>query len=144
MRMTLRYLLAPFLFLFGLTFCTASCGQLKDEAKAVAKDVVDCTTATATQAIGEYAPAVEQVVIDSISGDGKIDKDRVKAATKSFATDTARCVLASVIARLMKPPSSDPNAPQSSPLAVDLVGLEELRKEQLGALRYKLPGGDTL
>lgn len=128
------------LSIFGLTYC--GCGQLKDEGRAVAKDFVDCTTQTAVQAIGEYGPAVEQSLVDAIGSDGKLDKERAKEVTKSLATEAARCVLASTILRLMTPPSS--SAPQSEPLLVDLVGLHQLRTEQLGDLRYKLPGGGTL
>lgn len=142
MKIAFRLLLLPFVLLFGATFC--GCNTLKEEARATAKTVVDCTTSTAVQAITEYGPAVEQSLVDALGSDGKLDKDRAKAVTKSLATEAARCVLASTIARLIKPPSSDPNAPQSSPLAVDLAGLEELRKDQLGGLRYKLPDGGTL
>lgn len=142
MKMAIRLLTLPFLILFGATFC--GCGQLKEEGRAAVEAIVDCTKATAVDAITTYGPTVEQVLIDSINGAGKLDKDRAKAAVKGYASDTAKCVLAATIARLMKPPSSDPNAPQSSPLQVDLVGLKELRDEQLGPQRYKLPDGATL
>lgn len=143
MNKFLTWLLA----LMILTFCTlafVACGQLKEEGKQLGAAVVDCTKDTAIKAIEEYGPTVEQVMIDSLNGTGKLDKERVKAATKTFASDTARCVLASTIARLMRPPSSSAAAPQSSPLVVDLVGLQELRAEQLGDVRYKLPDGATL
>jgi hypothetical protein len=139
-----RMLLLPFVVLFSYTFCGTGCSTIKDEAKATAKTVIDCTKAEAVEAIAQYSPAVEQVFVDAIDGQGKLDKERVKAATKSFATDTAKCVLAQTIARLLTPPTETSGAPQSSPLLVDLVGLQELRKEQLGELRYKLPGGGTL
>lgn len=142
MKLALRFLLFPFLLLFGATYC--GCSAVQEEAKNVAHDVVDCTKATAVKAITEYAPAVEQVVVDAIDGHGKLDKDRVKAATVKFASDDARCVLASVVARLMKPPASSPDAPQASPLAVDLGDLQALHREQLGGLRYKLPDGGVL
>lgn len=129
-----------------LCFGTAAvgCGQLKEEGQQLGKSVIDCTKDSAVKAIEEYSPAVEQVLIDSISGDGKLDKARAKEVTKTLVTDTARCVLAATLARLMRPPSSDPEAPQSSPLAVDLAGLQELRKERLGDLAYKLPDGASL
>lgn len=142
MKMAIRLLTIPFLLLFGATFC--GCSAIKDEASATARTVVDCTKATALEAIHEYGPTVEQVLVDAVNGDGKLDKDRAKAAVKTYASDTARCVLAATIARLMTPPSSDPAAPQAEPLQVDLAALQELRKEQLGDVRYKLPGGGTL
>lgn len=143
MRLALRYLLFPFVLLFGATWC--GCNTIKDEASATARTVVDCTKATAIDAIITYGPTVEQVLVDSINGQGKLDKDRAKAAVKSYASDTARCVLAATLARLMKPPSSDPNAPQAEPITIDLAALQELRKEQLGEhIRYKLPDGGTL
>jgi len=142
MKLALRFLLLPFLLLFGATYC--GCSAVQEEAKNVTRDVVDCTKATAVKAITEYGPAVEQVLVDSIGGDGKLDKERVKSATLKFASDDARCVLASTIARLMKPPASAPGAPQASPLVVDLASLQELQHEQLGAARYKLPDGGVL
>lgn len=141
-KMTARLLLLPFVLLFGATFC--GCNTLKEEARATAKSVVDCTTSTALQAINEFGPTVEAVIVNAIDSAGKVDVERVKSATKTYATDTARCVLAATIARFMKPPSLDPNAPQSSPLAVDLVALDGLRKDQIGGQRYKLPDGTTL
>lgn len=136
----MRYWLAPIMFLLGLSCCST----IKDEAAATGKAIVDCTKASAVQAIHEYGPTVEQVLVDAVNGNGKLDKDRATAAVKTYASDTARCVLAATIARLMKPPSSDPEAPQSSPLQVDLAGLQDLRRDQLGDVRYKLPDGGTL
>lgn len=141
MTILVRALAISTLLLFA---AVCGCGQLKEEGRAIAGDVVDCTKAEAVKAIEQYAPAVEQVIVDSIGGDGKLDKDRVLAATKTFGTNSAKCVLASTIHRLMSPPASSPDAPQSSPLAVDLAGLHSIRTEQLGAQRYKLPGGGTL
>lgn len=143
MKIALRLLLFPFVLLFvGTYFC--GCNTIKDEARATAKAVVDCTGKTIVQAIDEYGPTVEQVLLDAIDGQGKLDKDRATAAVKSYASDTAKCVLASTLARLLSPPKPNPDAPQSEPLTVDLAGLEALRKDQLGDVRYKLPGGGTL
>lgn len=140
-----RFLFVPLVLLsFGFIFCGPGCAAVKDEAKAAAKDAIDCTTKTAVEAISEFGPTVDEVVVNAIDSAGRLDAERVKSATKGFVTDTAKCVLASTLSRLMRPPSSDPNAPQSSPIAVDLKGLHELRISVLGDQRYKLPDGGTL
>lgn len=138
----LRMLLFPFVVLFGLTFC-GGCNTLKDEARATGKTLVDCTKSTALQAIGEYGPTVEQVILDSVAGDGKVDVERVKAVAKSYASDAARCVLAATVARLTAPPSaSSPDTPQSEPLALDRAALAaawtEIRTTQFGGAAFKL------
>lgn len=121
------------------------CGQLKDEARAAAKSVVDCTTTAATAALTEYGPTVEQVIVDAAQSDGKLDWERVKSATKSYASDAARCVLATTVARLMKSPAASPGAPQSATLWLEPIALargwEAMRAEQLAGAKFKLSEG---
>lgn len=143
----IRMVLVPAaLVAFALFVFLPSCSAVKEEARATAKSVVDCTTSTALQAIKEYAPTLEQVLIDSVAGDGKIDRDRVKSAAMSYASDTARCVFASTVARLSRPPTpSSPDAPLSSPLAIDRADLadawSEIRTTQFGGATFKLGPG---
>lgn len=139
----LRMLLFQFVILFGLTFCGCGCNTLKDEARATGKTLVDCTRATALQAIVEYGPTVEQVILDSVAGDGKVDVDRVKSVAKSYASDAARCVLAATVARLTSPPApSSPDAPHAEPLALDRAALAaawtDIRTTQFGGATFKL------
>jgi hypothetical protein len=129
------------LFLFGVSFCVPACGPLKDEGRAAAKNVVDCTTSTALQAIEEYSPTLEQVLVDRALPDGTLDRDHVKSVAKRYASEAARCVLAATFKRLMTPPSGD--APQSAaavnPFAASRAW-EELRARELGGATFKLPG----
>lgn len=127
-----------------LLLLVASCGPVQQEGKRLAADVVDCTTATALRAITEFGPTVEQVVIDAATGAGDLDWSRVKSATKAYATDAARCVLASTIARLMKPPASSPDAPQSAGVQLNAIevakGWDRYRAVEFGGLAFKLEG----
>lgn len=145
MRKTLRFVLLPLVMLLFGSELLCSCTQLKDEARATAKDVIDCTTATAKAAIAEYSPTVEAVIVDAAGSEGKLDWERVKAATKTYASDAARCVLASTVQRLLRPPGTSSDAPQSSPLWLEPIavarGWEDLRATQLHGVRFKLPDG---
>ncbi len=145
MKTALRYMVLPFVLLFFASELMCGCGQLKDEARATGKTLVDCTTTTAAAAIAEYSPTVEQVLVDAAQGDGRLDWERVKSATRAYASDAARCVLATTIARVMKSPAASPGAPMSSPLWLEPIALargwEELRATQLGGAKFKLELG---
>lgn len=138
----IKMLLLPVLLLGFSLFVCPSCASVKDEGRAIAKNVVDCTTSTAQQAIEEYSPTLEQVLVDRALPDGTLDRDHVKSVAKRYASEAARCVLAATFRRLMTPPSGD--APQSAaavnPFAASRAW-EELRAGELGGATFKLPGG---
>lgn len=117
----------------------ANCGAVKEEARATAQTAIDCTKAEAAAAIATYAPTLEQVLLDNAGADGRIDRERVKAAVRGYATNAAKCVIASTLARLLAPPASSPGAPQASPLELNAEDLDGLRVELLGGVEYKLP-----
>lgn len=148
MKIMLRIVLIPLAIAAGLLECLTGCSAVKEQASATEKDLIDCTKAEAAEAIATYAPTLEAMLVDGASSAGKLDWERVKSATRSYATDAARCVIASTISRLMNPPAAAPGAPQSSPLALDQIevakGWEDMRASQLGGARFKLPGGGAL
>lgn len=126
----------------GAVLSSTGCGAWsKRESNAVAGDVVDCTKKEATAAIATFGPTLADVLVTATAGDGSIDKDRVKAATRGFATDTARCVLADTIARALNPKPTDPNAPHSSPLEADPAALHALFAELAGGKSYRTEHG---
>lgn len=126
----------------------ASCNTIKDHARDVAGDVVDCTISTVKEHSDQYGPLVEQMIRDAVSPDGTVDWPRVRAASNGLALETGGCVLAQVIARMLAPPADDPNAPQISALVAApeplRAGWEELRRERFGGKRFQLAGGGVL
>jgi hypothetical protein len=125
----------------ALLAVSVSCAQVKDEGKQLAHDVIDCTTANAHTLTDQFAPVVDSLLRHATGGDGSIDWAPVRAATKSFAQAAGGCVLATVIARLMRPrPAADPSAPLAAPLEVDqaalLAGFGDLRRELFPGKRF--------
>jgi len=117
----------------ALTACAwllCACAWFKSESKAVAGDVVDCTTSSAASQIREYGPLVDSMLVYATDGGGKINGDAVKAASKGFAMNVGGCVLADSIARALTPKPTDPNAPKASPLEADPDSL----RDAIGAL----------
>lgn len=120
----------------------SSCATLKEEGKALAGDVVDCTTQHARTLTEQFAPLVDSLLRNATGADGSIDWAPVKQASSKFGLDTGGCVLATVIARHTQPrASADPSAPQVSPLEADpaklLAGYGVLRAELFPGKTFK-------
>jgi hypothetical protein len=118
-----------------------ACAMLRDEAKHEGRALIDCTTKSAKDTIATFGATVDEVLVSSTAADGSIDRDRVKAATKGFATNTAKCVLADAIARALNPKPDDPNAPKSSPLEAKPDELHALFADLSGGASYKTEHG---
>lgn len=121
-------------------------GGLREGSGRVAGDVVDCMTPAAQSAIGELGPAFGNVIRNATSDDGKVDWAPVKAAAAPLKSQALQCALAATMAELMRPRERDPNAPQSSPLEVDVedlrAGWESIRIRHYGGATFKLPSGE--
>jgi hypothetical protein len=117
-----------------LTACS-SCAWLKSESKAVADNVVDCTTAAAKDALTQYGPLMAD----------EVDWSRIKSTTKGLALSTGACVLASTVARYLAPHTGSADAPQSEGLVVDAtslkLGWEQARNELYGGRQFKTEAG---
>lgn len=120
----------------------SSCATMKEQGRELAGDVVDCMTDQAKQLDEQFGPTVDKVLELAMHGDGGIDWPTVKDATRQFATDSAKCVLARSVARLMKPQSRDPNAPQSEGLEVDRDRLQSAWRQMADGKTYRTPDGD--
>ena len=110
--------LAPLLLVLG-----CDCSGVKKEAKAIASDVIDCTTENARTLTDQFGPLVDELLRHATGADGKIDWAPVKDATRSFALASGGCVVGNVVARALAPKSTDPDAPQVSGLEVDQAQL---------------------
>jgi hypothetical protein len=127
-----------------LTACS-SCSWLKSEAKATAGNVVDCTTASAKDAVTQYGPLMADVLVQATSDTGAVDWSRIKSTAKSLALETGACVLASTVARYLAPHTGSADAPQSEGLVVDAtslkLGWEQARNELYGGRQFKTEAG---
>lgn len=128
-------------FLCALLFLMlTSCGWASGEAKHAAGSVVDCTKAKAKDAIKQFAPTVEQLVVNTVDAAGRADWNTIESATRDFSADVGGCVLQSVITRLLDP-DIGPDGPQSSPLAIDRAelahGWDELRQQRYGGSLFR-------
>jgi hypothetical protein len=123
--------------LVGLLWHTSGCAWFKSETRAVAGDVVDCTKAEAVKAITQFGPALDALLVYATGGNGQLNADAVKDASKGFAKEIGTCVLADSITRALKPAAADPSAPKSSPLEADP---ESLRQAFEAVRRSVAPG----
>lgn len=120
----------------------SSCATMKEQGRAVAGDVVDCTTAAAAELDEQFGPVVDKVIELNIAGDGGIDWTPVRESTKHMVTDAARCVLARAVARLMRKAAPDDDAPQSAHLEVDQERLRSAWRQLADGTTYRTPYGD--
>ena len=128
-----------------LLVALGACGpSSRAAAGRVAGDVIDCMAPTARDAIATFAPAIANVVRNATAPDGKVDWAPVRDVGRSLKTPAAQCVMASVIAEALRPPTPRPDAPLSSPLQWDPVSLvsgwEDLRADW-GGKKYQLAAG---
>lgn len=130
------------LFIVGTIMSVGGCAWLKSEAKETGKAAIDCVAdQAAKQAIAEFGPTVDDVLVNATAADGSIDRARVKSATRAFATNAAKCVLADAILRALKPADADPGAPKSSPLEASAAELLLLYAELAGGKVYRTEHG---
>lgn len=117
----------------------AACATMAAEAKHDGRAVVDCTTASAKEAVHEFGPTVDALLAQAVDNDGKVNWDPVKDIAKGFTANLGGCVLADTVARFLHPVQL-PGAPKSEPLQVDkaalLSGFDALRSAQYGGKTF--------
>lgn len=120
----------------------SGCGAAKESLGRVAGGVIDCMAPAAKDAIGAFAPAFRDVVRNATSDDGRVDWAPVKAAASSLRSPAQRCVLAAVIAEVLRPRAKtdvQASALEADPASVS-AGFEELRASW-GGPSFALEGG---
>jgi hypothetical protein len=132
--------LVIFVAIFGVI--VIGCAWFKSESKAVAHDVVDCTTSTAVGAIKEFGPAIDALLLYATGANGVVSSDAIKDAGKGFAKEIGGCVVADAIARALKPSLPDPNAPKSSPLVADPDSLRRALAAAQPGVKFHTANGD--
>lgn len=139
---------AAMVLLFALAFAPASfgCGgRLGDAAGVASHGFVDCMKPEPQKMLGELRPVFQDVLRNATGGDGKVDRDVLRAAGMKLASDATRCAFSSVIAEVLRPHSLDPNAPQSAALEVDQAQLraeyDAIRDDFWGGQSFKLEAG---
>lgn len=128
-------------FVAGFGVIVIGCAWFKSESKAVAGDVVDCTKTTAAGAIKEFGPAIDALLVYATGGNGTINSDAIKDAGRGFAKEVGGCVVADAIARALRPPAADPNAPKASPLEAAPDSLRATLAELYPGQHFKTVNG---
>jgi hypothetical protein len=137
--------LASVIMLVATASLLSSCKSFRGAAGDVADNIVDCLAPDVKAVTDQFEPLLEQVIVRSTAGDGKVDWSSVKSATSSLKTKLGGCVVAAVVTRALKPRSADPNAPQSSPVEAsrdDLAaGFEEMRRTLFEGKTFRTADG---
>lgn len=132
-----------------LLVCAAlGCDTLKSAGNAGKDLLIDCTRKETAAVVGEMAPLVETVLIQSADSSGKVSWDPLKDLGKRFTADVGGCIVADVVSRVLRPAPADPSAPQLAPLAVDLEQLradfDAFKAQRFGGVTFKTANGARL
>jgi len=123
----------------------SSCSWFKGEAQHDVGKLIDCAAGQLGSTVRELRPMVDDVLIESITGDAKLDQDRILDVTKNFASDVGMCLFADAVTRALKPVSEDPQAPRASPLVADPTSLRcmfnVVRAKHAPGKQYKTEAG---
>ena len=135
-------MLNALLFVLLLLMICPGCSWFKGEAKHAGANIVDCTTDKAQSAIRQFAPTVEQLVVNTVDAAGHADWNMIESATKDFAADVGGCVLAATVTRLLA--EAHQSGVMSEPLAIDRAELahrwDQLRLQRYGGALFKGAG----
>lgn len=127
------------------TSSQVGCTGLKEGAGRVAGNVVDCMTPAARTAIGELVPVFGAAIRNATAGDGKLDREALRATAAPLTTALTRCAFSAAIAEALRPRPLSKGAPQSSPLEVDAGDLrttyELIRDAYFGGATFQLEAG---
>lgn len=122
-----------------------SCSWLKSEGDAAKAAVVDCTTSTAHDAIKQFGPILDALLVQAADPNGKVNWTPVKDLGKGLGAELGGCVLATVVAHELAPAKPDPDAPKASPLELNAAslrdGFDEIRRAQFHGASFKTDHG---
>ncbi len=134
-----------FLITVLLTCSALNCDGAKESLKSAAHAVLDCTKGELAPAVRDLAPMAERIVLDAIDPNGAVNWSPVKDYAKGMLTDIGRCAIAEGVARVLRPPVDDPNAPKVGGLAIDAtavrIGFAELKADVFGAVTFQTSAG---
>lgn len=150
MRYVLRLLAYAVIASGAILMCAmaTSCAKVDAIGNAGKALIVDCAKPATVAIINELSPMVESTLIEYVDGDGKIDWSGFKDAGQRWTANLGGCLVSSVVDRLMKPPSNDPNAPKSSNVEIDREalrqGFEQWKALRFGGVTFELANGAKL
>jgi hypothetical protein len=131
----------------GLAVTSSGCtkAQLKDAGVRAATSMVDCMQPTIVKTALELKPTYRELLELATGGDGKVDREALKAAAAGLKTPALRCAFSTVVAEAMHAVTNAAGGVQSAPLEVDKEDLaatfEAIRAESFAGERYKLESG---
>lgn len=128
-----------------LCLAVPGCAWLKSEGDVAKAAVIDCTTATAHDAIKQFGPILDALLVQATDPNGKVNWTPVKDLGKGLGTELGGCVLATVVAHELAPDKPGPNAPKSSPLELNAAslreGFDDIRRAQFHGASFKTDHG---
>lgn len=126
----------------------ASCSKLEHVGNVGKEIVVDCTKTEAVRASSELGPLVDGLLYSHADSTGRIDWAPLKDAAKRWSVELGGCVLADAVSRVLRPPAPDPNAPQLSPVMLDLADLRAgfalFKAQHFGGVVFVVKNGEQL
>lgn len=124
----------------------SGCAWLKSEGDVAKTAVVDCTTATAHDAIKEFGPILDALITQAADPNGKVQWGPLRDVTKGLGVELGGCVLSTVVARELSPQKPDPNAPKSSTLELNAAalheGFDDIRRAQFHGATFRTDYGE--
>jgi hypothetical protein len=131
------------LIIASLLLC--SCETVRDRAATGVGVFVDCEAPNLRAAVAELVPLAKLAVLRLISGDGKIDTTKLRAAAAGMVGDLPRCALATAVAVMAAPAPSMGASVLAVPLFVPDPGALRLAFEAVradwGGASYKTSAG---
>lgn len=80
-----------------------ACETARERAGTGVAALIDCEAPHLRAAVAELVPLAKQAVKSWISGDGKVDTEKMRAACSAIVGDLGRCVMAGAVAALTAP-----------------------------------------
>lgn len=132
---------------FGICIALAltGCETARDRAASGVGALIDCEAPNIKAAVAELVPLASQAIKSWISGDGKVDTAKMRAACAGIVGDLGRCVMASAVAILTAPAPSGGQTVIAQPLTVPDPGalraaFEDVRVDWGGASYRTMAG----
>ena len=129
----------------ALLLGVSSCRHVKGAGVRAAQGFVDCMQPSVVKTALELKPTYRELLELATGGDGKVDREALKAAAAGLKTPALRCAFSTVVAEAMHAVTNAAGGVQSAPLEVDKEDLaatfEAIRAESFAGERYKLESG---
>lgn len=122
-----------------------ACSWAKGQEQIAKTATVDCTKSTAHDAVTQFAPILDALLVQATTPDGKVQWGPLEDLTKNLGAELGGCVLAEVVAHELAPQAPATGAPKAAILVLDpgslRAGFEQIRTKRFGGATFKLDSG---